>query len=89
MASLGIPDEVDHQQQLLEESEVSLQQLQAQQVVNTSPASERFTVLARIPDDVLAWRERVYSLEEPITIDGPTWEKYWPYVVLFVFWSQH
>lgn len=37
-----------------------------------------FSVLARIPPGVLDFRERVFSLEQPMTFDAQTWERYWP-----------
>jgi hypothetical protein len=81
MSSLGMPDVVDHHQQLLDDSQASLQQLQVPNLVNPPP-NERFSVLSRIPEDVHLWRHRVFSLEEPLTIDQATWDKYWPYVYL-------
>jgi hypothetical protein len=80
MSNLGMPDDEDHQQhQLLGDSEASLHQLQVQQPLNAQlQPLDRFSVLSRIPDDVQIWRERVFSLDEPMTLDQLTWEKYWP-----------
>jgi hypothetical protein len=47
--------------------------------INTpSRSKEPFSVLARIPLDVLDFRERVFSLDEPMTFDHATWERFWP-----------
>jgi hypothetical protein len=41
-------------------------------------SKDNFSVLARIPLDVLQFRQRLFTLDEPVALDKDSWIKYWP-----------
>jgi hypothetical protein len=49
-------------------------------VAPTTPAKEHFSPLSRIPLDIEDQREHLFTLDQPLTFDQVSWDKYWPYV---------
>jgi len=52
-------------------------------VAPTTPAKDQFSPLSRILLDIEDQRERLFTLEQPLTFDQVMWDKYWPYVSVF------
>ena len=76
--TIDVPVSIEEDHPPLEEGDTSLLGPSDPNLTATPRSKEPFSVLTRIPLDVLEFREKVFRLDEPFTFSAQQWEKYWP-----------